>query len=108
MSRYLAGYEVAKKERVGLVVVPDSFRDSYPALAEVFAGVLEEGQALPKVHSATLNLFWEGLELKFCIIPRFENRIAFGVVQEPLRAFESIDQAISAGRLGWKVARNGK
>lgn len=106
MSSYRESFQAASTEREGLPNIPAAFRSRFPALSEVLGGIVEEGTGKLSIPAATLNLFWEGGELKFCIIPRFGNRVAFGSVPEPHKGIESLEREIAAGRVGWKISKN--
>jgi hypothetical protein len=106
MSGYVEKFEESRKEREGLRTIPAAFADQYPALALCMGGILKEGSADIRVSSSSVTLFWEGGQLKFSVSPRFDNRVGFGIVADPLQALASIDRALSEGQIGWKIGRN--
>ena len=105
MPSYSESFKEASSRNGSSGVLPKEFRERYPTLAEVLegGGPVPEGQV--PVPPATVNLFVEGVQLKFCIMPRYGNRIAFGCVQEPLDGFLSIERALSAGAFEWKLSK---
>jgi|SRR6516162_6572418 hypothetical protein len=108
MSGYVEKFEESRQEREGLRTIPGPFRDKYPALALCMGGILDEEGARVRLSAASVTLFWEGEQLKFAVSPRFDNKVAFGTVADPLQALASIDRAISEGQIGWKTGRRQK
>jgi len=105
MSSYEQSYSAGAKDGRDFAAIPDSFREEYPQLAAVFAGLARAEQNGGSVPAATVNLWFEGAVCKFCIMPRFGNRIAFGTIEEPEKGFAGLEEAIAGGRFEWKVSK---
>ncbi len=106
MSNYQDSWNQAGGDSQRKAVVPEEFRESYPCLATVLGGIEVAHGEQGGVPPATINLWFEGGELRFCIMPRIGNRIAFGVVSDSVKGFESLEKEIQQGRFGWKNGRN--
>lgn len=108
MSSYEQSYRAAIGDSVGGSVVPPEFREEFPALGTVFSGIVSEDGKTYSVYAATLNLWFEAGVLKFCIMPRFGSRIAFGTVGEPEKGFAGLEAALQAGHFEWKQGKGRK
>lgn len=81
-------------------------REAFPNLADAFQGLKgEDGKWI--IGPATLLIFPEGENLKFCLSPKGVAWIVFGIVGDPYHVFESVDHALATGRCERKV-RKGK
>ena len=108
MSSYELSYSAGSGESRGGAAVPIEFREEYPALSTVFSGVTAADGQTCAVPAATVNLWFEAGTLKFCIMPRYGNRIAFGTVEAPEKGFAGLEEALQRGRFEWKVSKRGK
>jgi hypothetical protein len=108
MSSYEQSYRAGGNDSRDLASVPAEFREAYPSLATVFAGVKPKEGETSGVYAATVNLWFEGGELHFCIMPRFGNRVAFGLAGDGVKGFDAIEKAICQGQFGWKVSKSRK
>lgn len=106
MSNYQESWNAAGGDNQRKAVVPVEFAEEYPSLAAVFGGIEVPPGEQGGVPPATINLWFEGGELRFCIMPRVGNRIAFGVVSDAAKGFASLEAEVSQGRFGWKNGRN--
>jgi hypothetical protein len=108
MSSYEQSFRSGQRDTRDLASCPEEFREAYPSLASVFAGSKPaEGEA-QGIPAATVNLWFEGGELHFCIMPRFGNRVAFGLAGDGVKGFDALEQAISQGQFGWKISKSRK
>jgi hypothetical protein len=105
MSSYGQKYSQALTSGVTREGVDPGFAEEFPHLAEIFRGVPKNGEGSFDVAPATLNLFWEGGVLKFCIIPRTGNRVAFGSCQCPEKGLQSVEEALAAEHFEWKISK---
>ena len=105
MSSYQSSWNKGAGDNSRKAEVPVEFREAYPSLAEVLGGVEVAQGEQGGVPPATINVWFEAGELHFCIMPRIGNRIAFGLISDPCKGFESLEAAICQGQFGWK---NGK
>jgi hypothetical protein len=105
MSSYEDSYREGRGETTAGAAVPPSFREEYPALATIFAGITGEDGKTCSVPAATVNLWFEAGTCKFCIMPRFGNRIAFGTIASPEKGFAALEEAIQRGHYEWKVSK---
>lgn len=106
MSTYRERWNQASGDNDRKAAVPPEFRQEYPSLAEVLGGIEVAKGEQGGVPPATINLWFEGGELHFCIMPRLGNRVAFGVVQDPCKGFAAIESEVCQGRFGWKPSKN--
>lgn len=102
MSTYVERFNATTGDTYNRSTVDPEFRGEYPALADVFGGCDQDAAVGKTIPCATINLFWEGGRLKFCIIPKGYNQVAFGTVGDPSKGFAAIEAAIQAGHFEWK------
>jgi hypothetical protein len=108
MSSYEESYQRSCTDQRDRATVDEFFRAEYPALAVVFGGKPGDGNGGPGVSPATINLWFEGGEMHFCIMPRFGNRVAFGVLADCSKGLSALEEAIAEGRFGWKISKSRK
>jgi hypothetical protein len=78
--------------------------DEVPAVADVLAGTLDaDGRCV--VPPCTVQIFLDAGVLKFCLSPKVGDRVAFGVVQEPLYSLQGIERALEQGKFEWKTPK---
>lgn len=106
MSHYQDSWNRADGDRGHNAGIPESFREEYPALSQVLGGVPVGKGETGGVPAATVNIWFEGGELRFCIMPRLGNRVAFGVAPSPEKGLAAIETEVAAGRFGWKPTKN--
>lgn len=104
MSTYIQSWRGKGTGRNGSDALSSEFREAYPTLAAVLCGEREGEGAGSEAPRATLNLFEEGGKLKFCILPKEGNQIAFGTIPDPVKGFDAIEVELAAGRFEWKKA----
>jgi|SRR5689334_15928805 len=102
MATYKERFDATAGETYNRSAVEPTFREEYPQLADVFSGVPATNGVDKDIPCATINLFWEGGRLKFCIIPRGSNKIAFGTISEPEKGFAGLEAALTNGTFEWK------
>jgi len=76
--------------------------EAYPNLVEAFTGSVDENKRWI-IGPCTVMLFYEGGKLKFCLSPKYTNRVAFGSISDPMHPWDSIEQMIEKGSLEWKA-----
>lgn len=106
MSNYQGSWNSGAGDSSRKAAVPCEFKEEFPSLAEVFGGIEVASGEQGGVPPATVNLWFEGGDLHFCIMPRIGSRIAFGVISDPCKGFAGLEAEISQGRFGWKNGRN--
>lgn len=106
MSGYQDSWNRAAGDNHHSAAIPESFREEYPVLSQVLGGILVAKGETGGVPPATINFWFEGCELRFCIMPRLGNRVAFGVVASPEKGLAAFEAELAAGRFGWKPAKN--
>lgn len=98
-------YRSATENLDSTLAVPEGFREEYPTLSEVLEGSRSESNGHAATPPATLNLFLEGRQLKFCIIPKVGNRVAFGCVAEAVKGLSAVESELRAGHYEWKLSK---
>lgn len=106
MSSYQTSWNSSNGESHRKATIPPEFAEEYPCLAEVFGGIEVPAGQQGGVPPSTVNLWFEGGELRFCLMPRIGNRIAFGVVTDPVKGLASLEAEVKQGRFGWKAGKN--
>lgn len=78
-----------------------AFHDEFPELCDAMLGAKDPDgkQAIPPV---TLMLFVEGDKVKFCLSPKYGDKIAFGTLVGAEKGLSGVEQAIKAGQFEWK------
>jgi hypothetical protein len=102
MATYQERFDAAAEDTYNRSSVEPTFREEYPTLADVFSGITSRDPNQKDIPCATINLFWEGGRLKFCIIPRGLPKIAFGCLAEPEKGFAALEWALANGAFEWK------
>lgn len=102
MSTYRERFDESSGDNYDRRAVDAAFREEWPTLAEVFSGIPASQGEKNGVPPATINLFWEGGRLKFCIIPTGAGRVAFGTVAGPEKGLASLEASLQAGHFEWK------
>lgn len=105
MSFYVDSFGGGHGRNGGADNLPAEFVKAFPALTEVLVGRKEETTGNCLVPPATINLFVEGSQLKFCLIPKAGNRIAFGCVGKPVEGLVGLESAILGGKFEWKTSK---
>lgn len=108
MSTYEQSYSGGVSESRAQRVVPEEFKMEYPAIGKAMAGVFSPDGKTCLVPAATINLFFEGGELRFCLSPAFGDTVGFGVVADPSKGLAGVEAEIAGGRIGWKKAKSRK
>jgi len=85
--------------------LPDDFRAKYPTLTEVLEGHETSDQAGTACPTASLVLFAESTQLKFCVTPRTGNRVAFGCLPRALDGLDGVEAELAAGKFEWKLSK---
>lgn len=106
MASYKETWNAADGDNRNRATIPPSFREEYPCLSEVLGGVPADADQRGGVPPATINVWFEGGELRFCIMPRLGSRVAFGVVTSPEKGFAGLEAEVASGRFGWKQGKN--
>lgn len=96
------GQVACRRQTTELIL--DEFRESYPVLSEIMAGV-EGGEGVAGVPALTLLLFWEGSQLK-CRIGRHKHPWAMWLtIDDPVKALDCIERALAAGKADIRPAK---
>ena len=102
-------FDEAKTEAAKGQVDSDLFGDLIevcPSLVEAFTGTVDESKRWV-VGPCTVMIFYEAGKLKFCLSPKFTNKVAFGVIDDPVHPWDGIEKAIENGKLEWKGRSKG-
>lgn len=104
MSRLRSSWSQVALTKPNREVVLDEFREELPALAEFMGGADALGDS-PAIMPHGLNLFWEGGKMKFCLSRRNYPNCCFGCVPDPVKALQSVEGELQAGRFEWKARK---
>jgi hypothetical protein len=85
--------------------LPEEFQARFPVLTEALQGTYDAGNGKAVVPPCTINLFLEGGQLKFCVIPKDDARVAFGCVREPWEGLAGVESELAARRFEWKISK---
>jgi hypothetical protein len=87
--------------------LPDGFREEFPMLADVLAGVADDGTG-HEIGAATVTLFVKDGRLRFSIGGQDADVCFFGECEDAAKGLWAIEDAIREGRLGVKEERRKK
>lgn len=80
--------------------------EQWPNMVQAFVGRKNElGHWEP--GPATLMIFLEGDQMKFCLSPKYTTKVCFGCISDPSMILDSVEQALTTGKCEWKL-RGGK
>ncbi len=101
MSDYVKSY--LSQDGDGQLSSPNivQMRDEYPNLTQALIGARGPDNKLV-IWPATLMLFLEGDQLKWCLSPKVGDKVAFGTVLDPSKGLTDVESALKLGKFEWK------
>ncbi len=97
---YSKGMQASAQNKLSI-----EFEEQYPSIAQMFHGQMSPDGAQCLVPPASINLFVEGSQMKFCINPKTGNRVAFGCIPDPSKGFDALEVELAKGRFEWKISK---
>jgi len=101
MSKFRESYVATDSSNVRSAPALLGLRDEYPTLADALLGSAGTDGG-PAVPACTLMVFVEADKVKFCLNPKYGDRIAFGTLTEPEKGLAGIEWEMAEGRFEWK------
>lgn len=104
MSAYMDA--ITRRDGNGQVdeTILGEFVEAWPNLCQAFSGAKgDDGKWI--VGPATLMLFVECGQMKFCLSPKYTSKVCFGCVSDPSRALDGVEFALATGKCEWKARR---
>jgi len=85
--------------------VSSDFRFAWPTIACLLEGRFDTEKQVVDIPPMSVAIFCEADRMKFCITSQKASKVAFGVVADPSKPMDSIEQALQQERFEWKVKR---
>jgi hypothetical protein len=104
-SNYKTSFETARAGNGHATSLPTAFLEEFPTISEILQGSPAEGEGTYPVPPASVVIFAESGDLKFCITPKLGNRVAFGVWKDPGEGLRSLERILGAGEFEWKISK---
>lgn len=101
MSKFSQRYKCPVDGPEAFAQAVKSFAKQYPETAAMLSGEVDTSGNW-ETPPFGVRLFINGGEFKFCISRPKEKLSGFGLISNPLNILESIEEALSEGKIGWK------
>lgn len=101
MSKFRESYVATERDKVREAPALVGLQTEFPTLADALLGAAGTDGG-PAVPPCTLMLFVEADKVKFCLNPKYGDRIAFGTLTDPEKGLSGVEWELSEGRFEWK------